>query len=113
AQYGITDAAAPPPKPATPPKPAISVPPSQNFSNAKRKVFWANEYFTTPGRIDQTEPELAQAEELLKGDASREADALRTEIAALREKLADIVMPSDEACVRSAQRDVQSVRDYM
>jgi hypothetical protein len=87
-QYGTMGAAAPPLKPAT------SIPPSQNFTNAKRRVFWANEYFTTPGRIDQTESELAQAEELLKGDASREADALRAEIAALREKLADIVMPS-------------------
>jgi hypothetical protein len=111
AQYGTTGAAAPAPAP--PPKPATSIPPSQNFSNAKRKVFWANEYFTAPGRIDQTEPELAQAEELLKGDASREADALRAEIAALREKLADIVTPSEEAYVRSAQRDVQSVRDYI
>jgi hypothetical protein len=113
AQYGITGAAAAAPAPAPPLKPATSIPPSQNFSNAKRKVFWANDYFTTPGRIDQTEPELAQAEELLKGDASPEADALRAEIAALREKLADIVMPSEEAYVRSAQRDVQSVRDYI
>jgi hypothetical protein len=112
AQYGTTGVAAPAPPPA-PPKPAANIPPSQNYSNAKRKVFWANEYFTTPGRIDQTEPELAQAEELLNGDASNEADALRNEIAALREKLADIVMPSEEAHVRSAQRNVQSVRDYM
>jgi hypothetical protein len=109
-QYGTTAAAASPPPPATS---TSSIPPSQNFPNAKRKVFWANEYFNTPGRIDQTESELAQAEELLKGDASREADALRAEIAALREKLADIVMPSEEAYVRSAQRDVQSVRDYI
>jgi hypothetical protein len=111
AQYGITGTAAvapaPPPKAVTPP------PPSQNFYSAKSKVFWANEYFTTPGRIDQTEPELSQAEKLLEGDASREADSLRAEIAALREKLADIVTPSDEAAVRSAQREVQSVRDYM
>jgi len=109
AQYGTSVTAAPPP----PPKPVASVPPSQNFPNAKRKVFWANDYFTTPGRIEQTEPELAQAEDLLNGDASREADDLRAEIAALREKLADIVMPSEEAYVRTAQRDVRSVRDDM
>lgn len=110
-QYGITGSAALPPAP--PLEAAASILPSENFPNAKRKVFWANDYFTTPGRIDQTEPELAQAEVLLKGDASDEADALRAEIAALREKLADVVMPSDEAYVRSAQRDVQSVRDYI
>lgn len=117
AEYGINGVAAPAAAPAAaaapPAKPAASIPPSQNFPNAKRKVFWANDYFTTPGRIDQTEPELAQAEELLEGDASHEADALRAEIAALREKLADIVMPSEEAYVRSAQREVQSVRDYI
>ncbi|KAK3339870.1 hypothetical protein B0T25DRAFT_466995 [Lasiosphaeria hispida] len=108
AQYGTnTTAPPPPPKPATPP------PPSQQFYDAKRKVFWANDYFTTPGRVEQTEPELAQAEQLLQGDASREADALRAEMAALRDQLADMVMPSDEAVVRAAQRDVQSVGDYM
>jgi hypothetical protein len=112
-QYGITGAPVPAPAPTPTTSTPTSIPPSQNFPNAKRKVFWANDYFTTPGRIDQTEPELAQAEEILKGDASHEADALRAEIVALREKLADIVTPPEEAYVRAAQRDVQSVRDYM
>jgi len=104
-----TDTTAPPP----PPKASTPPPPSQKFYDAKRKVFWANDYFTTPGRIEQTEPELAQAEELLEGDASREADDLRAEMAALREKLADMVMPSDEAIVRAAKRDVQAVGEYI
>ncbi|KAF3173803.1 hypothetical protein TWF106_001085 [Orbilia oligospora] len=112
-QYGSNRVPAPvyyPPPPfPPPPKPA----PSQNFSRAKNKVFWAKEYFNTPGRIEQTEPELAQAEQLLEGDASQEADALRAEIAALRDNLADIVMPAEEAYIRSAQRDVQGVRDYI
>ncbi|KAK6357784.1 hypothetical protein TWF718_002090 [Orbilia javanica] len=110
-QYGTTGATAPIPPP--PPPPAPKPVPSQNFPRAKSKVFWAKEYFNTPGRIGQTEPELAQAEELLEGDASDEADALRAEIAELRDKLADIVMPSEEGYVRAAQRDVQSVRDYI
>ncbi|KAK6526199.1 hypothetical protein TWF281_011234 [Arthrobotrys megalospora] len=110
-QYGTNGASAPAPSLPLPPAPRPA--PSQNFSRAKSKVYWANEYFTTPGRIDQTEPELAQAEDLLNGDVSHEADALRAEIAGLRDKLADIVMPSEEAYVRSAQRDVQNVRDYM
>ncbi|KAK0701302.1 hypothetical protein B0H67DRAFT_558768 [Lasiosphaeris hirsuta] len=111
--YGFTDtgalagAVSPPPMSTAPPLP------SPHFDNAKRKVFAANNYFTTPGRIEQTEPELAQAEQLLDSDASREANTLRAEIAALREKLADIVMPSEEAHVRSAKREVQSVRDYV
>ncbi len=113
AQYGTTGASSPATALAAPPKPSTPPPPSQNFYNAKRKVYWANEYFTTPGRLEQTEPELAQAEELVSGDASREADGLRTEIAALRDKLADMVTPSEEGYVRSAQRDVQSVRDYI
>jgi hypothetical protein len=112
AQFG-TNVAAAAPVPAPPLESVTNVPPSQNFSHAKRKLAWANDYFNTPGRIDQAEPELAQAEELLKGDGSREAHALRNEISALREKLADIVTPEDESYVRSAQRDVQSVRDYM
>ncbi|KAK6511077.1 hypothetical protein TWF506_010158 [Arthrobotrys conoides] len=114
AQYGTKGTPAPvyyplPPFPPPAPKPTLS----QNFSTAKNKVFWAKEYFNTPGRIDQTEPELTRAEELLQGDASHEADSLRAEIAALRDSLADIVMPSEEAYIRSAQRDVQSVRDYI
>jgi hypothetical protein len=113
-QYGITDASASAAASApAPPKSATSMPPSQNFVNAKRKLFWANEYFNMPGRVDQAEPELAQAEILLEGDASSEADALRAEMAALRQKLADIVTPSEEAYIRSAQRDVKSVRDYI
>ncbi|KAK6504529.1 hypothetical protein TWF481_006470 [Arthrobotrys musiformis] len=112
AQYGTNGAAAAPVPP--PPPPAAAKPaPSANFHRAKSKVFWAKEYFNTPGRISQTEPELTQAEEILEGDESYEADALRTEIAALREELANIVTPSEEAYVRSAQRDVQSVRDYI
>lgn len=108
-QYGTNAVSAPP----QPPKARTPPPPSQDYHNAKRKMFWANDYFTSPGRIEQVEPELAAAEGLIKGDTSREADALRAEIAALREKLTDIVTPSDEALVRSAQRDVQSVRSYM
>ena len=97
----------PPPKPATPP------PPSQNFSEAKRAVFWANDYFTSPGRFDQVEPQLVKAEELLRGDRSTEAAELLAEIAALREKMADMVSPAEEALVRSIERDVRSIRDYM
>jgi hypothetical protein len=111
AQYGTTSVAAPVHVPVL--RPATNIPPSKNFPNAKRKVFWANDYFTAPGRIEQTEPELAEAEELLKGDESNEAYALRAEIAALREKLADIVMPTEEAYVRTAQRGVRRVRDYI
>ncbi|KAF3309713.1 hypothetical protein TWF173_010606 [Orbilia oligospora] len=113
-QYGSNRAPTPvyyPPPPFPPPAPKPA--PSQNFPHAKNKVFWAKEYFNTPGRIEQTEPELAQAEQLLEGDASQEADALRAEIAALRDNLADIVMPVEEAYIRSAQRDVQGVRDYI
>ncbi|KAK1753333.1 hypothetical protein QBC47DRAFT_55392 [Echria macrotheca] len=107
-QYGtLYSEPPPPPKAATPP------PPSQQYHDAKRAVFWANDYFTSPGRMDQVEPELAKAGRLLQGDTSREADALRAEIATLREKLDDIVSPSDEATLRAARRDVQSVRDYM
>ncbi|EPS43378.1 hypothetical protein H072_2588 [Dactylellina haptotyla CBS 200.50] len=111
AQYGTSAVAAPvpPPPPPSAPKPE----PSSGYYTAKSKVFWANEYFTTPGRIDQTEPELAQAENLINGDASQEADDLRAQIAGLRDKLADMIMPADEACIRAAQRDVQAVRDYM
>lgn len=109
-QYGTNTVAAPP---VAIPKAATNVAPGPNYSNAKGKVFWANDYFASPGRMDQVEPELAQAEQLLSGDESHEADALRNEISALREKLADVISPQDEAYVRAAQRDVQSVRDYM
>lgn len=109
AQYGTNAAAAapPPPKPSTPP------PPSASYSNAKRKVFWANSNFSTPGRIEQVEPDLVQAEELLKGDTSREADALREEIAELRKKLEDVVMPDDARQVSAAQMKIRQIRDYI
>ncbi|KAH8897593.1 hypothetical protein GQ53DRAFT_884240 [Thozetella sp. PMI_491] len=110
-QYGINGAAAPAPPP--PPKSATPPPPSENFSSAKRRVLWANDYFTTPGRIEQTEPELAKAEELLEGDESHEANGLRAEIAELREKLADTVMPVEMGYVSAAKRGVNSARDYM
>ncbi|KAK3376305.1 hypothetical protein B0T24DRAFT_699739 [Lasiosphaeria ovina] len=107
AQYG-TDTSAPPP----PPKPATPPPPSQNYYNAKRAVFWANEYFTSPGRIDQVEPELAKAEALLEGDGSAEAAGLAAEIASMREKLADIVSPEDERYVSAAQGKLRQIRDH-
>ncbi|KAK0713479.1 hypothetical protein B0T26DRAFT_782443 [Lasiosphaeria miniovina] len=109
AQYGVTGPAPSAPAPAPPSKPQNYPPPSQNFYNAKRKVFWANDYFTTPGRIGQTEPELAQAEELLKNDASREADDLRAEIAGLRQKVADMLRPSGQGQARSVPGQAQSV----
>lgn len=89
-QYGTNTVAAPP---VAIPKAATNVAPSPNYSNAKGKVFWANDYFASPGRMDQVEPELAQAEQLLSDDESHEADALRNEISALREKLADVISP--------------------
>lgn len=108
AQYGTNQTAPPPP----PPKP-VAPPPSQGYQDAKRAVFWANEYFDSPGRLDQVEPELVKAEGFLQGDLSNEAEELRGQIAALREKIADTVSPQDESAVRMARLEISNVREYM
>ncbi|KAK3368422.1 hypothetical protein B0H63DRAFT_504294 [Podospora didyma] len=110
-QYG-TDTSAPPPPP-PPEKPATPPPPSQDYHNAKRAVFWANEYFTSPGRIDQVQPELAKAENFLKGDKSAEAAALAADIARMREKLADMVSPEDERYLSAAEGKLRQIRDHV
>ncbi|KAK0624273.1 hypothetical protein B0T14DRAFT_428801 [Immersiella caudata] len=63
-------------------------PPMGGYYEAKRKVFWANDYLGTPGKAGQAEGEIVAAEGLIVGDASAEAEALRGEIEGLRGKLA-------------------------
>ena len=107
-QYG-TNYTAPPP----PPKAATPPPPSENFYSAKRAVFWANEYFTSPGRGDQVEPELVKAEGLLQGDYSAEAAGLTQEIADLREKVANVVSSEDLRYIKAAEGKLRQIRDHV
>ncbi|KAK4446089.1 hypothetical protein QBC34DRAFT_470181 [Podospora aff. communis PSN243] len=70
-------------------------PPMGGYYEAKRKVFWANDYLGTPGKEGQAEGEMVQAEDLIRGDASAEAEALRGEIEELRGRLAGMEMSGD------------------
>ncbi|KAJ7073923.1 hypothetical protein C8F01DRAFT_1098719 [Mycena amicta] len=86
----------------------------RNYDRAKRDFSFAADNFNS-GRdnADSVEKKLSSIETLIASDQTPDGQALKAEIAALREKIAGTVKPEDQSKVSGALGKVKQARNYI
>ncbi|KAF7370071.1 hypothetical protein MSAN_00637100 [Mycena sanguinolenta] len=85
----------------------------RNYDKARREFMFASDNFNSGRGVDGVEEKLTSIESLIAYDQTPEGQALKAEIAALRQKIDDMVKPEDQNRVGGAKGKVTMARNWI
>src|ERR1700712_286249 len=84
-----------------------------SVSSVKIYINMALEYFDSPYRVDDVEPNLLQAEQRIPNLSPADAAPLVAQIADIRAKLDNMVSPADARQVSAAEGKIRQARNFI